>query len=72
MDYAILATLWNEPASFTEILGAVSEQTGRPVSPAVIGGHLQLLEQWGFVERTDGQSPYKLAERGSVYLAHIA
>jgi DNA-binding PadR family transcriptional regulator len=72
MDYAILAALWNEPARAGDLGAAVSKHTGRAVSPAVIDCYLQLFERWGFVERLDGQSFYRLAERGSHYLAHIA
>lgn len=72
MDYAILAALWNEPARAGELGAAVSARTGRAVSPEIINTYLHLLERWGFVERVDGQSPYRLAERGSHYLANIA
>jgi DNA-binding PadR family transcriptional regulator len=72
VDYVILATLWNEPARPSELGAAVSDRTGRSVSPAVIECYLQLFEDWGFVERTDGQLSYKLAARGSAYLAQIA
>jgi len=72
MDYAILATLWNGPASLAELVAAVYDRTGRSVSPSLIDSYLRLFERCGFVERADGQSPYKLAERGSIYLAHTA
>lgn len=72
MEYAILATLWNEPASLVELVAAVCDRTGRLSSPTVVDSHLRILEQSGFVERIDAESPYRLAERGSVYLAHIA
>ncbi|HTU70311.1 MAG TPA: hypothetical protein VMF11_08295 [Candidatus Baltobacteraceae bacterium] len=73
MDYAILATLWNGPATLPELVGAVSDRTGRPVTPSLVDSYLRLLERFGFVERADdGESPYTLAERGSVYLAYAA
>lgn len=72
MDYAILAALWNEPAKAGELGATISQRTGRPVSTTVLDTYLRLFERWGFVERVDGQSPYKLAERGSQYLAQIA
>jgi DNA-binding PadR family transcriptional regulator len=72
MDYAILAALWNQPAHPGELRAAISQRMRRAVSPAVIDCYLQLFERWGFVERFDGRSPYKLAERGSQYLAQIA
>ena len=72
MDYTILAALWNEPAQPSDVRAAVSKQIGRSISSVVIDCYLQLFEEWGFVERLDGQSPYRLAERGSHYLAHIA
>ena len=72
MDYVMLAALWNGPARAGELGAAVSQHTGRPGSPAVIDCYLRLFEDWGFIERADGQSPYRLAERGSHYLAHIA
>lgn len=72
MEYAILATLWNEPAALADLVAAVCDRTGRLISTTVVNSHLQILEQCGFVERRDAQSPYRLAERGSVYLAHIA
>lgn len=72
MEYAILATLWNEPANLTDLVAAVCDRTGRLISPTVVDSHLRILEQCGFVERIDARSPYRLAERGSVYLANIA
>lgn len=72
MEYAILATLWNEPAGLPELVAAVCDRTGRLISPTVVDSHLRILEQSGFVERIDTESPYRLAERGLVYLAHIA
>lgn len=72
VEYAILATLWNEPAGLTELIAAVCDQTGCLISPIVVDSHLRILEQYGFVERVDARSPYRLAERGSIYLAHIA
>lgn len=68
----MLAALWNEPARAGDLGAAISQRTGRSVSPAIIDCYLQLFERWGFVERADGQSPYRLAERGSHYLAQIA
>jgi len=72
VEYAILATLWNGPASLAELVAGVYERTGRFSSPSLIDSHLQLFERYGFVERTEGQAPFKLAERGSAYLAQIA
>jgi DNA-binding HxlR family transcriptional regulator len=72
VEYAILASLWNEPAGLAELVAAVCDRTGRSISPTVVDSHLRILEQCGFVERSDVQSPYRLAERGSVYLAQIA
>ncbi len=73
MDYAILATLWNGPATLPELVGAVYDRMGgRPVSPSLVDSYLRLLERFGFIERSAGDLPYKLAERGSVYLAHAA
>ncbi|HTU81968.1 MAG TPA: hypothetical protein VMF61_07550 [Candidatus Acidoferrales bacterium] len=72
MDYAILATLWNGPATLPELVGAVYDRTGRSVSPALVDVYLRLFERFGFVQRTGAESPYTLAERGSVYLAHAA
>jgi DNA-binding PadR family transcriptional regulator len=70
MDYAILATLWNGPATLPELVGAVYDRTGRPVNPSLVDSYLRLLERFGFIERSNGDSPYTLAERGSVYLAY--
>jgi DNA-binding PadR family transcriptional regulator len=70
MDYAILATLWNGPATLPELVGAVYDRTRRPVNPSLVDSYLRLLERFGFIERSSGDSPYKLAERGSVYLAY--
>jgi hypothetical protein len=70
MDYAILATLWNGPATLPELVGAVYDRTGRPVNPSLVDSYLRLLARFGFIERAGGDSPYKLAERGSVYLAY--
>jgi len=72
MDYAILATLWNGPATLNDLVGAVSDRTGRTVEPSLVDTYLRLLERFGFIERLDGDSPYTLAERGSVYLAYAA
>jgi DNA-binding PadR family transcriptional regulator len=72
MDYIMLAALWNGPARAGDLGAAVSQRTGQSVSPAVIDCYLRLFENWGFVERADAQSRYRLAERGSHYLAHIA
>lgn len=70
MDYAILATLWNGPATLPELVGAVYDRIGRPVNPSLVDSYLRLLERFGFIERSNGDSPYTLAERGSVYLAY--
>ena len=72
MDYAILATLWNGPATLPELVGAVYDRTGRPVSPSLVDSYLRLFERCGFVARADAESPYTLADRGSLYLAHVA
>jgi DNA-binding IclR family transcriptional regulator len=72
MDYAILATLWNGPATLNELAAAVSDRTGRPVSTTLVDSYVALFERCGFIERTDSESPYRLAERGSVYLAATA
>jgi len=72
MDYAILATLWNGPATLPELVGAVCDRTGRAVSPALVDSYLRLFERFGFIERPGGDSPYSLAERGSLYLAYAA
>jgi hypothetical protein len=72
MDYAILATLWNGPATLGELAAAVSDRTGRPVSASLVDSYLRLFERCGFIEHTAGEAPYKLAERGSVYLAYAA
>jgi DNA-binding PadR family transcriptional regulator len=72
MDYAILATLWNGPATLPELVGAVYDRIGRPVNPSLVDSYLRLLERFGFIERSGGDSPYTLAERGSLYLAHAA
>jgi DNA-binding PadR family transcriptional regulator len=72
MDYAILATLWNGPATMPEIVAAVYDRMGRPVSPSLVDSYLRLLERGGFIERPNGWSPYKIAERGSLYLANTA
>jgi hypothetical protein len=72
MDYAILATLWSGPATLSELVGAVYDRTGRPVNPGLVASYLRMFERFGFVERADGAAPYILAERGSVYLAHVA
>jgi hypothetical protein len=72
MDYAILATLWNGPATIPELVGALYERTGRPVSSTLVGSYLDLLLRFGFIEsRGDEADPlYELAERGSVYLGY--
>jgi DNA-binding PadR family transcriptional regulator len=70
VEYAILATLWNGPANVPELVGAVYERTGRAVSPALVDSYLQLFERFGYVERTEEQHHYTLAERGSLYLAY--
>ncbi|HTZ56383.1 MAG TPA: hypothetical protein VMB20_15150 [Candidatus Acidoferrum sp.] len=72
MDYAILATLWNGPATLPELAAAVCDRTGRPVSSTLVDSYLRLFERCGFIERADSESPYTLAERGSVYLAYAA
>jgi hypothetical protein len=72
MDYAILATLWNGPATLGELAAAVSDRTGRPVSSTLVNSYVLLFERCGFIERADGESPYRLAARGSVYLAATA
>ncbi len=72
MDYAILATLWNGPATMPELVAAVYDRIGRPVNPALVDSYLRLLERFGFIERAGRRSPYKIAERGSVYLANTA
>lgn len=72
MDYAILATLWNGPATLPELAAAVSYRTGRAVSPSLVDSYLRLFERCGFIERADSDAPYTLAERGSVYLAATA
>jgi DNA-binding PadR family transcriptional regulator len=70
MDYAILATLWNGPATMPEVAVAVYERLGRPVSPRLVESNLRMLARVGFIEARDGA--YRLLERGSVYLAHTA
>jgi DNA-binding PadR family transcriptional regulator len=73
VDYAILATLWNGPATLPELVGAVYDRIGKPVNPSIVDSHLRLLERSGFIEhRTAGQSSYVIAERGSVFLAYAA
>ena len=72
MEYAILATLWNGPATMPEIAAAVYERLGQPASPALVDSHLRMLERVGFVKRTGTSSPYVLAESGSIYLADVA
>ncbi len=72
MDYAILATLWNGPATMPELVTAVGDRTGRPVSPALVESYLRMLERFGFIERTNVRAPYTIAERGSLYLATAA
>jgi hypothetical protein len=72
MDYAILATLWNGPATLPELAAAVSDRTGRPVNSALVDSYVRLFERCGFIERADSDASYKLAERGSVYLAATA
>jgi hypothetical protein len=72
MDYAILATLWNGPATLPELAAAVTDRTGRAVSSTLVDSYLRLFERCGFIERADSDAPYKLAERGSVYLAYAA
>lgn len=72
MDYAILATLWNGPATLTELAAAVYDRTGRPVSPTLVDSYLRLFERCGFIERAGSDAPYRLAERGSIYLAATA
>jgi DNA-binding PadR family transcriptional regulator len=72
VDYAILATLWNGPATMPELVSAVYDRLGRPVSPALVDSYLRMLERFGFIERVDGRSPYTIAERGSIYLAYAA
>ncbi len=72
MDYAILATLWNGPATIPELVGAVYDRTGRPANPELVSSYLRLFERFGFVERAGESEPYTLAERGSVYLAYVA
>jgi hypothetical protein len=72
MEYAILATLWNGPATLPELVGAVYDRTGRPADPGLVASYLRLFERFGFVERAEGEDPYNLAERGSIYLAHVA
>jgi len=39
-------------------------------NPSLVDSYLRLLERFGFIERSNGDSPYTLAERGSVYLAY--
>jgi hypothetical protein len=72
MDYAILATLWNGPATSGELAAAVSDRTGRPVSSSLVDSYLRLFERCGFIEHAGSDSLYKLAERGSIYLAATA
>jgi DNA-binding HxlR family transcriptional regulator len=72
MEYPILATLWNGPATTPELVAAVYDRLGKPVSPALVDLHLRMLERIGFIERDDARSPYKIAERGSVYLANTS
>jgi DNA-binding PadR family transcriptional regulator len=72
MDYAILATLWNGPATMPELVAAVYDRLGRPVNPQLVETYLRMLERFGFIERADARSPYTIAERGSVYLAYAA
>jgi len=72
MDYAILATLWNGPASLSELVGAVYDRTGRPVSPALVDSYLRLFERFGFIEHSGDAENYIIAERGSLYLAYAA
>lgn len=72
MDYAILATLWNGPATMPEIVAAVYDRMGRPVSPSLVDSYLRLLERGGFIERPSDRPFYKIAERGSLYLANSA
>ncbi len=73
MEYTILATLWNGPATLPELVGAVYDRTGSPVNPSLVDSHVRLLERFGFIERqAGGQSSYVIAERGSIYLAATA
>ncbi len=72
MDYAILATLWNGPATLSELAVAVSDRTGRAVSPTLVDSYLRLFERCGFIERDGSDALYTLAERGSIYLAATA
>jgi DNA-binding PadR family transcriptional regulator len=72
VDYAILATLWNGPASTPELVAAVYDRLGRPVSPTLIEAYLRLLERFGFIERPDERPQFRIAERGSIYLANAA
>jgi len=74
MDYAILATLWNGPATLPELVGALYERTGRPVSATLVGSYIDLLVRFGFIESRgiEENTFYELAERGSVYLGYAA
>ncbi|HEX8806945.1 MAG TPA: hypothetical protein VF741_08345 [Candidatus Aquilonibacter sp.] len=72
MDYAILATLWNGPATLGELAAAVSDRTGRAVSPTLVDSYLRLFERCGFIEHDGSDALYTLAERGSIYLAATA
>ncbi len=72
MEYAILATLWNGPATTPELAVAVYERLQRPVTPGLVESHLRMLEGFGFVARRDERSDYALTERGSLYLANAA
>jgi DNA-binding PadR family transcriptional regulator len=73
VDYAILATLWDGPATLPELVAAVYDRTGRSVNPSLVDTYLRLLERFGFIERRfSGQSSYVIAERGSVFLAYAA
>jgi hypothetical protein len=73
VDYAILATLWNGPATLPELVAAVYDRTGRSVNPSLVDSHVRLLERFGFIERRPTDQPsYNIAERGSLYLAYAA
>lgn len=72
MEYAVLVTLWNGPSTVSELVVAIYDRLGRVVSPQLLGSQLRMLERFGFIEYREGQSRYRITERGSVYLANTA
>ena len=72
METAILATLWNGPATMTEVAASVYERLRRRVSPGLVDAHLRMLECFGFVARSEASAAYTITERGSLYLANTA